>query len=54
VGDYDDVVAKLRLAAQAQEFAETFTLTVVRCSLLREAAREIERLRSEVSQKKSE
>lgn len=46
--DAEDLVRRLRLAAQAEEFAQAFTLTVVRCSLLRDAAREIERLRAEV------
>lgn len=42
-----DLVRRLRLAAKPEEYASVFTLTVCRCSLLREAADEIERLRAE-------
>lgn len=41
----DDVVERLRLAAKPEEWTSVWGLTVVRCSLMREAADEIERLR---------
>ena len=41
----DDTVERLRLAATPEEIASVWGLTVVRCSLLAEAADEIERLR---------
>ncbi len=40
-----DVVDRLRLAGKPEEWASVWGLTVVRCSLLRDAADEIERLR---------
>jgi hypothetical protein len=39
-----EMVERLRLAAKPEELASVFTLTVVRCSLLREAADRIEKL----------
>ena len=42
------LVYRLRLGAHAQEITSVWNLTVVRCSLLNEAADEIERLRTVV------
>ena len=44
-----DVVDRLRLAAKPEEWATVWSLTVVRCSLLRDAADEIEALRARVA-----
>ena len=44
----DDVVERLRLAAKPEEWTSVWGLTVVRCSLMREAADEIERLRRKI------
>ena len=44
----DDIVNRLRLAAKPEEWASVWGLTVVRCSLLVQAADEIERLRVDV------
>ena len=41
----DDIADRLRLAAKPEEMASVWGLTVVRCSMMREAADEIERLR---------
>ena len=41
----DDIVERLRLAAKPEEWTSVWGLTVVRCSLLREAAAEIELMR---------
>jgi hypothetical protein len=45
----DDIVNRLRLAAKPETLAHVFTLTVVRCSLMREAADEIVLLRARVA-----
>jgi hypothetical protein len=42
-----DIVDRLLLAAKPETLAHVFTLTVVRCSLLVQAANEIDRLRDE-------
>jgi hypothetical protein len=43
-----EIVHRLLLAAKPEELASVFTLTVVRCSLLREAADEIVALLNQV------
>lgn len=48
----DILVDRLRLAAKPEEFAAVWGLTVVRCSLLHEAADEIELLRAQVIEMK--
>jgi hypothetical protein len=45
----DDIVDRLRLAAKPEEWASVWGLTVVRCSLLVQAADEIEQLRATVA-----
>jgi hypothetical protein len=45
-----DLAERLRLGAHAQEITSVWNLTVVRCSLLHEAADEIERLRGQVAE----
>jgi hypothetical protein len=45
----DDIVDRLLLAAKPETLAHVFTLTVVRCSLLVQAANEIDRLRARVA-----
>lgn len=46
----DDIVDQLRLAAKPEEWASVWGLTVARCSMLRAAADEIERLRALVAE----
>jgi hypothetical protein len=45
----DDIVNRLLLAAKPEEWASVWGLTVVRCSLLVQAADEIEQLRATVA-----
>jgi hypothetical protein len=45
----DDIVNRLRLAAKPEELTSVWGLTVVRCSLMREAADEIVLLRARVA-----
>jgi hypothetical protein len=45
-----DLTDRLRLAAKPEDIASVWGLTVVRCSLLRDAADEIERLRERVGE----
>ena len=45
----DDLTDRLRLAAKPEDIASVWGLTVVRCSLLRDAADEIDGLRATVA-----
>jgi hypothetical protein len=48
----DDIVSRLRAASKPQQMSTIWTLTVVRCSLLIEAADELERLAAYDSQER--